>query len=47
MQPEEIIEEVGKGGGFILAPTHATQPDTPPENMLAMYEAAVDYGWYV
>jgi uroporphyrinogen decarboxylase len=30
---------LGKGGGYILAPAHNIQPDTPVENVLAMYEA--------
>ena len=33
------IETVGKNGGFILAPAHNLQPDTPVENIVAMYEA--------
>jgi uroporphyrinogen decarboxylase len=40
------IEVMAPGGGFILAPTHATQPDVPPENLVAVYRAALDYGWY-
>ena len=32
------IETVGKNGGLIVAPAHNTQPDTPIENILAMYE---------
>ena len=42
--PEEIerevnhlIDEVGAGGGFILAPCHQLQPDTPLENVLTLY----------
>ncbi|OQA00636.1 MAG: methylcobalamin:coenzyme M methyltransferase [Planctomycetes bacterium ADurb.Bin412] len=35
----ERIRTVGKNGGFILAPAHNIQPDTPVENILAMYEA--------
>ena len=31
------IESVGKNGGYILAPAHNIQPDTPLENILAMY----------
>jgi uroporphyrinogen decarboxylase len=31
---------MGKGGGFILSPTHAVQVDTPPANILAIYEEA-------
>ena len=34
------------GSGFVLAPTHATQLDTPPENVVAMYEEALLWGWY-
>jgi len=43
--PEEVknevlqrIRTVGKNGGLILAPAHNIQPDTPLENILAMYE---------
>ena len=32
------INTVGKNGGLILAPAHNIQPDTPIENILAMYE---------
>jgi len=28
----------GEGGGYLLAPAHNIQHDTPAENMLAMYE---------
>ena len=31
------IETMGKDGGYILAPAHNIQPDTPLENILAMY----------
>jgi len=34
------------GGGYILAPAHNIQPDTPPENVVAMYKAAEKYGRY-
>ncbi|MFQ5854259.1 MAG: uroporphyrinogen decarboxylase family protein [Anaerolineae bacterium] len=33
----ERIEVLGKGGGYILAPTHNVQVDTPPQNIVAMY----------
>jgi len=33
-----IMNIMGKGGGYIAAPTHAVPPDVPPENILAMLE---------
>lgn len=32
------IEVIGKGGGYFFAPAHCIQPDTPIENVLAIYE---------
>jgi malic enzyme len=47
--PEEIrrivrrVKELwGNRGGIILAPSHETLPDTPLENLLAVYEAAAE-----
>ena len=34
-----LMDEVGKGGGYILAPCHNVQPDTPIENVLAVYQS--------
>jgi len=34
-----LMDEVGTDGGFILAPSHHIQPDTPLENVLAVYGA--------
>jgi len=31
------------GGGYILSPAHCIQPDTPLENILAVYEEALGY----
>ena len=31
------LDVVGKGGGYILSPAHCIQPDTPLENVLALY----------
>ena len=33
-------------GGYALAPTHNIQADTPIENILALYEAAEEFGLY-
>jgi uroporphyrinogen decarboxylase len=36
----EVKRLMGKGGGYILAPTHAVTDDIPVENVLAMVEVA-------
>ena len=50
--PAEVRQEVldninilGKNGGYILAPCHNIQPISPPENVVAMYQAGYEYGW--
>ena len=40
------IEVLGKSGGYILAACHEIQNDTPVENIIAMYDAAMEYGGY-
>jgi uroporphyrinogen decarboxylase len=40
------IRQLAPGGGFILAPAHAFQDDTPPENIVAMYRTGKEYGRY-
>ena len=39
----ERIDVLGAGGGYILAPSHAVQAGTPPENVEAMFETARHY----
>jgi len=34
------LDVIGKGGGYIFSPAHQMQPDTPIENILAIYEEA-------
>lgn len=41
----ENLKTLGKGGGYILAPCHNIQPNTPLENILTMYETGYTYGW--
>ncbi|MGD9307295.1 MAG: uroporphyrinogen decarboxylase family protein, partial [Desulfobacterales bacterium] len=41
-----VIHDLAPGGGFVLASVHNLQPDIPPENILAMFEAAAQYGKY-
>lgn len=43
---KRTIRECAPEGGFILAPTHAIQPDTPLENISAFYDSAQEYGKY-
>ena len=42
----KIIRDLAPGGGFVLASVHNLQPDIPPENIIAMFEAAAQYGNY-
>lgn len=41
-----LIEEVGKGGGFILGSGCEVAPNAKPENVKAMLQAANKYGYY-
>jgi uroporphyrinogen decarboxylase len=40
------ISELGKGGGYILAPSNHLQQDVPPENVVMLFESAREYGKY-
>jgi uroporphyrinogen decarboxylase len=51
--PEEVRDEVrrrildlGPNGGYVVCPVHNIQPEVPPENVVAMYEAAFELGRY-
>lgn len=39
------IKILGKGGGYILAPCHNIQPNTPIENILALYDTGYEIGF--
>jgi uroporphyrinogen decarboxylase len=39
----ERIRVLGKAGGYILGPSHAIQAGTPPENIVAMFDTALEY----
>jgi uroporphyrinogen decarboxylase len=44
---QEVAENIGllgTGGGYILGPCHNLQAISPPENIVAMYEAAWEMG---
>lgn len=40
---ETLISTLGAGGGYILGPSHAIQAGTPPENIVAMFDTALEY----
>ncbi len=40
------IRALAPGGGFILAPCNHIQHDIPPENVVAMYQEAREFGQY-
>lgn len=49
-KPEDIQQEVnrliallGADGAYIVCTSHAIQPDTPAENIMAIYDTATDY----
>ncbi len=39
----DLIDQLGGNYGFIVAPSHQVQGDTPPENVEAIYRAVADY----
>lgn len=51
--PAEVREEVrrmikilGPGGGYLFTSCHSIQPDVSPENIVALFAAAYEYGKY-
>ncbi len=45
-QARERISILGVNGGYVFAPTQDIQADVPPDNLIAMYDAAREYGRY-
>jgi uroporphyrinogen decarboxylase len=46
---QEVLDNIrilGSGGGYFLAPCHNIQAVSPPENVVTMYDAAYENGWY-
>ena len=39
-----LVRVLCKGGGYVLAAVHNIQEDVPPENILAMVDAALEFG---
>jgi uroporphyrinogen decarboxylase len=40
------IDDLAPGGGFVFDIVHNIQAFMPPENIVAAYETAFEYGWY-
>ncbi len=40
------IEDLAPGGGFVFASVHNIQADVPPQNVVAFFDAALEYGRY-
>ncbi len=40
------IDDLAPGGGFVLAAVHNIQPEVPPENIVTMFDTALEYGRY-
>jgi uroporphyrinogen decarboxylase len=52
-KPQEVVDEVKRriddlapGGGFVFATVHNIQAFVPPENIVAAFDTALDYGIY-
>ena len=43
---EHHIETVGAGGGLLVSPANAIEPEVPWENLVAMYDAIDEFGTY-
>ena len=40
------MRDLAPDGGFVFNPVHNIQPNVPPENVVAMFDAALEYGRY-
>lgn len=40
------IRDLAPGGGFIFTPVHNIQYDVSPEKICALYDTAIEMGWY-
>jgi uroporphyrinogen decarboxylase len=52
-KPDEVVDHVKKlikifapGGGYVYASVHNIQPGAPPQNIVAMFKTAYEYGKY-
>ncbi len=45
-ETKRCIDAAAKGGGYIFGTSNSVLSGTPPENVIAMYETAREYGKY-
>jgi uroporphyrinogen decarboxylase len=52
-RPDEVraevrqrIKDLAPGGGYVVCSVHHIQPEVPPENVVAMFDAAHEFGRY-
>lgn len=43
---KNLIKTLAPNGGFLFATSHNIEPDTPPKNIIAMFDAAHEFGRY-
>jgi uroporphyrinogen decarboxylase len=43
-QVKERLQVFGAGGGYVFNPIHNIQAGVPPENIVAAFDAAFEYG---
>jgi uroporphyrinogen decarboxylase len=43
---KDLIKTLGPGGGFLFATSHNLEPDTPMDNIVALFDAAHEFGQY-
>jgi uroporphyrinogen decarboxylase len=41
---KRLIDIMAPGGGFILATVYNVRPEVPPENLIALFDTALEYG---
>jgi len=43
---KRVIEILGEGGSYMVASVHTIMNEVPPENILAMVDAVLEFGYY-
>lgn len=43
---KDLIEVLGPGGGFVFSPSHQILSEVPPQNVVAMFDGAREFGAY-